>query len=607
MPPTNSRPASLERKLPILICGLLAGVVVLNAALSYGVVRDSALAVGRERLRSVSNQLANLLANSVSRADSAMRVAAADTTIVRFLSNPDSRNRAAALAQIGRTRGRSAQVLAIELWNARGELVLTNRPGEPKSFGDLSSELLLANDGPRFSTVGRIRPIRDTLSYPVVAASRSNGNSVGYFVTWLRITTSAEGRAQTLQLLGSDAALYIGSDSVWTDLAQAVAAPSIDVRSATDVVSYSREASPPVVVRGQRVSSPVFGRARPIAGTPWYVLVEFPETAVMSAVESYMRRASVIGILVIALGFVLAWRLSRAITRPLVTLTEASSTLATGEFAPLPDLARGDEVGALATAFNAMALRVRNTQIELEDRVRERTRKLEERNEELEAFAHTVAHDLRAPIRSMHGFSDALLQDFGPALGERGRDYARRVLDAAKRMDDLVRDLLEYSQIARGTMELAPVELTGVVRSVLAHEDADIRAAGAAVTVEGPLPAVIGHDATMTRALMNLVGNALKFVAPGKSPAVTISAERREAWTRLWVVDNGLGIDPEKQEMIFRVFERLHRRDEYPGTGIGLAIVRKGVERMGGRSGVESVPGGGSRFWIELQTAGSPA
>ena len=127
------------------------------------------------------------------------------------------------------------------------------------------------------------------------------------------------------------------------------------------------------------------------------------------------------------------------------------------------------------------------------------------------------------------------------------------------------------------------------------------------MTVDSPLPVVIGHDATLAQAVTNLVGNALKFVPPGKKPMVHISAERRDRYTRLWVTDNGLGIAPDQHEMIFRVFERLHRREDYPGTGIGLAIVRKGLERMGGRSGVESAPGSGSRFWIELQSAGNAA
>ena len=115
-----------------------------------------------------------------------------------------------------------------------------------------------------------------------------------------------------------------------------------------------------------------------------------------------------------------------------------------------------------------------------------------------------------------------------------------------------------------------------------------------------PLPTVAAHPATLGQVVANLIANALKFAAPGVSPMIDIWAEQRDANVRLWVEDNGIGIEPEYQERIFQVFERLHGVESYPGTGIGLAIVRKGVERMGGTAGVESVPGQGSRFWVTL-------
>jgi signal transduction histidine kinase len=150
---------------------------------------------------------------------------------------------------------------------------------------------------------------------------------------------------------------------------------------------------------------------------------------------------------------------------------------------------------------------------------------------------------------------------------------------------------------------MRPVSLKSVVVDVLGQMAAELQERDAQVIVPGPLPEVTGHRITLGQVITNLLTNAVKFVSRGAPPQVQVWAEERDRWVRLWIEDNGIGIAPEHHERIFRVFERLHGMETYPGTGIGLAIVRKGVERMGGRVGVESEVGKGSRFWLELQKA----
>jgi signal transduction histidine kinase len=218
----------------------------------------------------------------------------------------------------------------------------------------------------------------------------------------------------------------------------------------------------------------------------------------------------------------------------------------------------------------------------------------------LEAFTYTVAHDLRAPLRAMQGFSQALLEDFGPQLTSDGRDYAHRIIAAAQRMDLLIQDLLSYSRLSRSQLTPETVDLDTVLGKVILTFAADIENCNAEIRVERPLPLVRAHAGTLEHVFINLISNAFKFVAPGTKPRVRLWSELRQGFARIWIQDNGIGISPEYHDRIFRVFERLHGGETFPGTGIGLAIVRKGVERMGGSVGLDSEAGQGSRFWIEL-------
>ncbi|HXE57410.1 MAG TPA: PAS domain S-box protein, partial [Gemmatimonadales bacterium] len=251
---------------------------------------------------------------------------------------------------------------------------------------------------------------------------------------------------------------------------------------------------------------------------------------------------------------------------------------------------------------------IREANRELERRVAERTATLRELNDQLAAFSYSVSHDLRAPVRAIRGYIEALLEDCGPELGEVGRDYARRIAQAAQHMNRLCEDLLQLARLTRQEVELVPTELATAVREALAQLEEGARGYGARLeaALDGA-PPVLAHPATLVQALANLLSNARKFVAPGVTPRVRVWAQTdgaaRPRRVRVWVEDNGIGIDPRYHDRIFEGFERLHPAGVYPGTGVGLAIVRRGLERMGGRVGVESAPGEGSRFWIELPVA----
>lgn len=236
----------------------------------------------------------------------------------------------------------------------------------------------------------------------------------------------------------------------------------------------------------------------------------------------------------------------------------------------------------------------------LEHQVQERTADLQDRNQELDAFARTVSHDLRAPLRAIVGFADALEEDYGNELEGEGRNYLEHILDAAVNMDQMIQDLLEYSRIGRTNLNIHMVGLENTVDEAVKQLQSVIDEKDAEIIIDGPLHNVKAHPATLRQVAVNLIANAVKFVAAGIRPKVRIRSEPKGEMVRLWFEDNGIGIASDHENRVFRVFERLHGVEEYTGTGIGLAIVRRATERMGGSCGFESTPGQGSRFWIEL-------
>jgi signal transduction histidine kinase len=239
----------------------------------------------------------------------------------------------------------------------------------------------------------------------------------------------------------------------------------------------------------------------------------------------------------------------------------------------------------------------------------ERKVKLQTANQELEAFAYTVSHDLRAPLRAVQGMALVLTEDFGSRLEPGAHAYLDQISNATERMDALIRDLLEYTRVSRTEFELKSVDLNAVVANAQAMIEAECRQKRADIQVQDRLAYVVANPTLLTQAMANLLGNAIKFVAPGVRPSVRVLAEDMGNNLRVCVKDNGIGIPPEYQDRIFQIFEKLHSESQYPGTGIGLAIVQKAIARMKGRLGMESAPGQGSCFWIELpkaQSGGSP-
>ncbi len=350
-----------------------------------------------------------------------------------------------------------------------------------------------------------------------------------------------------------------------------------------------------------------FTPVKPAAGPGVVILEIVPKDQLLQSTRA-VRDSSLLGALIAAAcATLLAALLARSLSKPVVQLTTAVKAFATGRSAPLPVAAPG-EMGVLARSFHDMRSEVGTLRADLEQRVATRTSELEAANKELEAFSYSVSHDLRAPLRAVDGFSDALQTDHGPALPADAQRYLRMIRDGAQRMGALIDDLLAFSRLSRQPMRLQPHDPAQLAREALQDlgglpKDRSIELA------IGELPAASGDIALLKQVWINLLSNAVKYTRLRERALIEIGATRENGATVYFVRDNGTGFDMKYAHKLFGVFQRLHRAEDFEGTGVGLAIVQRILNRHASRIWVHAEPGQGTTFFFTLPAAStdSPA
>ena len=311
-------------------------------------------------------------------------------------------------------------------------------------------------------------------------------------------------------------------------------------------------------------------------------------------------------LVVVLMGTMMWLALESWVIRPLTELTAAVRVVSSGVLGREIRPAGTGEVALLAMHVETMRrelvhqveeIRLSHQEVEnAHTLLSEQARELERSNRDLEQFAYVASHDLQEPLRKVASFTQLLQKRYGGSLDERADQYIEFAVDGAKRMQRLIQDLLSFSRVGRSGSEPEDVDLERALEQVRHDQERRIVEAGAEVTHD-PLPVVRGEKALLTMLLANVVGNAVKFRDPGRPPRVHLSARRVEGPEPGWELsctDNGIGIDPQYAERVFVIFQRLHPKDVYSGTGIGLALVKRVVEHHGGRVWLEPAPGGGT-------------
>ncbi|MFF2860776.1 ATP-binding protein [Streptomyces rubiginosohelvolus] len=312
-----------------------------------------------------------------------------------------------------------------------------------------------------------------------------------------------------------------------------------------------------------------------------------------------------LGVLVLTI-VALSVLLHRVVGVPLNRLRAASEAVRSGSFDNRIEFKGPSDVQDVAGAVEDMRHRLSDELAEAqkrEDLLAGQTQELRRSNSELEQFAYVASHDLQEPLRKVASFCQLLEKRYGTELDDRGKQYIAFAVDGAKRMQVLINDLLTFSRVGRVHESWKPVDLGRSLDRALANLAAAVEESGAVVERPEELPELVGDATALTMVWQNLVGNAVKFRHPDRPPRITVDCEREDENWHLTVSDNGIGIAPEFADKVFVIFQRLHARDEYDGTGIGLALCRKIIEFHGGRIWLEPEPGEGTRIHFTLPVA----
>lgn len=393
----------------------------------------------------------------------------------------------------------------------------------------------------------------------------------------------------------SDMKNYLYNDRAISDLPRALedaAYPGSSYEEEINGIPYLLHMNP---VQNQKICFGCHGPERQVLGA---IILRKPTARNYAAITHLRNDSILISVLgLVSLVCIVHKLMVRMVSRPVSNLAEEIERLpekiVQGSALIVPDIKRRDEIGHLQNSFYQMAV-----EIDEKNRVIENSsNQLVKANKELEAFAYSVSHDLRAPLRNIDGFSKILIDEFSEKLDDQARHYLKRVRDGTIRMSLLIDDILTFSRIGRSSIQLKTTNCREVIAPVIENYAEEIKRRSVKITI-GELPAIKCDFAMMQSLFSNLVSNALKFTKDTQKPEIVIGYDNKKK--AFFVRDNGIGFDMQYHDKIFQVFQRLHLPEEYEGTGIGLAIVKRVAERHHSKVWADGHLGKGAIFYVSL-------
>lgn len=575
---------SIQRKLPFLFFILLLVMMLAFGWLSYIGISKTAEKAAKERLLTLSQQLAGMYTQSAASVINATRVTAANPAVKSFLLSA-GRDSAEAVDLLLRKLKPDTTWINIQLLAVNGQQVAAVAADNVYDSMKLSSIIPGYPTATDTGLVSRLHMKGEAFYYALCAAVVNEGKLIGYLLRWRKMYSSKENIERVSQLLGKEVVLYVGNadGSLWSDLRTAVKGLPVTIETDSALITYAKGGEEYMAAQSL------------VRNTKWKVMVTMPEHKVVQPATEFLRIAVSSAVLLLLIGIVLTWLISRSITKPLEKLAVAARGIAKGDFSQKVELKRTDELGVLSHAFNVMAKEVSDTQKNLEANVAKRTAQLEQANKELEAFSYSVSHDLRAPLRAVSGYANMLKEDHAALLNEDGKRIVGIIVTNARMMGQLIDDLISFSRISRKETNVEEVNMQQVVEQVI-NELKTQRAEKNYRFVLHALPVCKTDPQLIKQVWINLVDNAMKYSSLEEEPVIEIGAAHTNGKVAYYVKDNGVGFDMKYSDKLFGVFQRLHRQDEFEGTGIGLALVKRIVERQNGVLHAEGSIGEGAVF-----------
>jgi signal transduction histidine kinase len=590
---------SLRWRLPAIISAMI--IVVLGAFvwMTNRALEQTLLRVAGDRAQSAAEQVASSMAQSLAKGTIDITRAARSDAVRQYVSQRSDAG-AAALRTLLQPLTAAGQP-PVEIWDAQGDCILQIAP----AASERDAALPPPGPAPGAAGLSDFHVEHDVVFYELVAdvdgppadSSLAEAPAAKPQRTGALVVRRSLAPAQTQminRLVGNGGVVEVGSRTggLWTDFSTLRPAPFADA-------TYNRVAEYRTTAGDAKI-----GALRLIPGTPWVAWIEFAQDSVLAPGRTLFRRMLAVGGLLVLIAAGLVSFVSARITTPLHELTNASEAMAEGDLTRRVHDDRRDEIGRLGASFNAMAATVEESRRDLETRVAERTAGLRDALGELEAFSYSVSHDLRAPLRHVVGFASLLEQSSSSALADEGRRHLKTIIEAANRMGRLIDDLLAFSRVGRTPIASRRVDLNQLAGEARHEVTTGGTGANVAWTID-PLPVVEGDPALLRLVFINLLSNAVKYSSRVPAPRIEVgTAPGGPGEIVVRVRDNGEGFDMQYVHKLFGVFQRLHALGEFEGTGIGLANVRRIVQRHGGRTWAEGVVGGGATFYFSLPKAG---
>jgi signal transduction histidine kinase len=594
---------SIQQRLPLFILIILLTVVVTFGWISYLQVRTTALAMGTERVTTLADKLSSIFQRSIDQFGTSAKKIADEKKVIDYFKYRTVQDSVQALDLLMTFGKKDTSNKLIQLLDTKKQPILSWSKSQIALTTNIDSSNAVPLGRGGYVAVGKIIQIKGLMYFPCLARVRDHNKIIGFVVEWKILRATQESIDQLAQILGSKGKVYFGNDDneFWTNLLKPVRKPPVDIKKLKQTLQYSRDNGEPLI-----------GTARTLTNSRWLVLVELSSDRVLKTTRSFLIVVVVVGSLLVFLGSLGGWLVSRTITMPLKQLSNAASSFSDGNYSQKVNYNNQDELGKLANSFNNMAAKIQSWQQNLEREVEDKTKKLENAQTDIkiqdetikrkDEFINMASHELKTPLTTIKAFFQIAAQEIPSEY--KSFKLIPKASRQVSRMERLIADLLDASRINLHNINYNDVifDFDQVLKeavNTMQHASPKHEL----IITKSVSVKINGDPIRIEQAMSNILDNAVKFSA--EASQVTICSELQRNMIVIEIKDSGIGIAEEMMDTLFERFSRANTDPRFQGLGLGLFISSQIIKAHKGTIAVHSVLGKGSEFIIQLPIARS--